>query len=622
MATNVRRRAPAGVQLLRATGVYASVAGLAILLFVFLHHIGNLTPFELAKQRLAEELLRAKPNNRVSLGASDAGAWQYCEISGAVLAGSRAEGDADALRDAILLKVVRPGHDWTGDYCWFFEDAVLKGVWPDVPEDAPWLGRLGTRHWWGTKAIYAIALRVATVRQFHSYLKIATYGAYVLLAVALLFLGWRALVVVAPVLLLGVRFSGIERLSTLTEGVPYLWALLVPAVGAALLACRCRGTTLRPCFFFGGMVSAYLWLFDGGNFLAAALIGLVGWLGSEQLPLRRRAVRALSFVGAYAAGFFACVAVGAGVRMLMAEWVLPRFVKRVNELLARIVSPETRDVRGRDLQTWLALDGGDPAFFEWFLLLSAAALAACVSIAVWRAWRGRRGLLVEVLWCLALLLLSCVHFLVPNDIAWRMARLMFLPLGLSWCCVMVVWVGCRPSVRQTAVTGGIVVVLATTLFVWKNSAKQRDYQSRIAAGVPLPVATEIATSEAVLAAVGDEEGVELHLVETLRSGSAETAQRELVYKRAPCAAADVRARFFVHVVPNKIANLPEHRRKFGFDSLDFHFYERGGRFLGTCYATVPLPAYARAVAIGQFDAGGMLWRQLVHLNGNTSGIEP
>ena len=93
--------------------------------------------------------------------------------------------------------------------------------------------------------------------------------------------------------------------------------------------------------------------------------------------------------------------------------------------------------------------------------------------------------------------------------------------------------------------------------------------------------------------------------EVLRDG------RRLVYVREACAAADVEARFFLHVRPSNPADLPEDRRAIGFDNLDFGFrdrdyvFEEGGR----CVAVRSLPAYPIAsIRTGQWVRGeGESW---------------
>ena len=81
----------------------------------------------------------------------------------------------------------------------------------------------------------------------------------------------------------------------------------------------------------------------------------------------------------------------------------------------------------------------------------------------------------------------------------------------------------------------------------------------------------------------------------------------LVYLRDACDAADVEARFFLHVTA-AAATLPPARRRSGFDNLDFDFGEHGAVVDGACVAEVPLPDYPVAgVRTGQFAAGAEVW---------------
>ncbi len=86
---------------------------------------------------------------------------------------------------------------------------------------------------------------------------------------------------------------------------------------------------------------------------------------------------------------------------------------------------------------------------------------------------------------------------------------------------------------------------------------------------------------------------------------------EVVYVKEPCGQADTETRFFLHVVPERVEDLPRERRGHGFDNLDFSFFLRGGHFDGKCLARVPLPGYAIAsIRTGQFVGGeGELWRE-------------
>lgn len=80
--------------------------------------------------------------------------------------------------------------------------------------------------------------------------------------------------------------------------------------------------------------------------------------------------------------------------------------------------------------------------------------------------------------------------------------------------------------------------------------------------------------------------------------------RAVSFVRTPCSPADVEPRFVLHLVPADPADLPEERRRYGFDNLDFAFAERGLRFGETCLATASLPAYDIArVRAGQWNRG-------------------
>ena len=76
----------------------------------------------------------------------------------------------------------------------------------------------------------------------------------------------------------------------------------------------------------------------------------------------------------------------------------------------------------------------------------------------------------------------------------------------------------------------------------------------------------------------------------------------LTYLKSPCGAADVQAGFFLHIVPEDVADLPPDRRRHGFDNLDFHYNGFAAlTFGGKCFAERPLPDYPIArISTGQF----------------------
>ena len=91
-------------------------------------------------------------------------------------------------------------------------------------------------------------------------------------------------------------------------------------------------------------------------------------------------------------------------------------------------------------------------------------------------------------------------------------------------------------------------------------------------------------------------------------------ENELAYVKSPCGALDTQARFFLHIVPEAIEDLPAHRRRDGFDNLDFHFDDYGSMLLpdlgGRCMVERRLPDYPIArISTGQFTPGeGQIWK--------------
>ena len=86
-------------------------------------------------------------------------------------------------------------------------------------------------------------------------------------------------------------------------------------------------------------------------------------------------------------------------------------------------------------------------------------------------------------------------------------------------------------------------------------------------------------------------------------------ERTLIYRKTACRPADAQARFFLHVVPVNVKDLPRSRRPHNFANLDFDFARRGIRLDNQCLAIASLPAYPIAhIRTGQFTrAGGALW---------------
>ena len=87
------------------------------------------------------------------------------------------------------------------------------------------------------------------------------------------------------------------------------------------------------------------------------------------------------------------------------------------------------------------------------------------------------------------------------------------------------------------------------------------------------------------------------------------ADGALYYIGRECILPPDESRFFLHITPADLADLPAHRRKHGFENRNFDFRWRGGYFDDGCITQQPLPDYPiAAVETGQIDGDyGRLW---------------
>ena len=83
--------------------------------------------------------------------------------------------------------------------------------------------------------------------------------------------------------------------------------------------------------------------------------------------------------------------------------------------------------------------------------------------------------------------------------------------------------------------------------------------------------------------------------------------RKLIYRKEPCAPADVQAKFILHVVPADPADLPADRQPYGSENLDFYFRwsslwkSLNFRLGDQCIAIAYLPTYPiDRIHIGQW----------------------
>ena len=75
----------------------------------------------------------------------------------------------------------------------------------------------------------------------------------------------------------------------------------------------------------------------------------------------------------------------------------------------------------------------------------------------------------------------------------------------------------------------------------------------------------------------------------------------IIYARQPCHPDDANTPFVLHIIPDNLDDLPDHRTS-GFDNYDFEFADRGVVSDDKCLALVDLPSYEIArIRTGQWD---------------------
>ena len=544
-----------------STYTAALVAGTAF--FFLLHHAGNQLPYEVAKQRFQAELDAAQWDAGYARGFKTA--WESCELSAAVMAGAR--GGGSPFRDALLVRAFYPHvHFYPFGYCNVLREASGGGE----PDSRP----LKTRYWWGSKALYAIALRALSVYELSELTKTATRLAYALLAVAVLLLSPKALVVISPLIFLGAFHSGIDSFGDVANGMPYAWAVLSAAVLAFLMRFRAPGAApwgrARFFSFVTGMVSSYLWLGDGHTFLAVTLIGLIAYFGHERAAVRERVEQAVRCIGLYLAGFLTCY--GLGLLVKTAAWggidpladSLNRVIYRLERTNRELADGTTDFSRYLEFFHVLGWSGGSVRLGEVLTALALCALVAALLVSAWEAYRARPRLLPGILWIVALMLVNVPNFIVYDDLPFRTARFLFVMHGLCFSCLILAirkMKGMKGMIRSSLLAAGVAGVYLSS---W--------------------IRVEYADSR-VLELIEDTEPV-------IRSRfDVYYADNQLIYTKEQCTEEDVTPRFFLHVIPADPADLETPY----FNNRDFEFIPgvfRNGLDDGRCVTIRPLPDYA------------------------------
>ena len=144
--------------------------------------------------------------------------------------------------------------------------------------------------------------------------------------------------------------------------------------------------------------------------------------------------------------------------------------------------------------------------------------------------------------------------------------------------VYLLWFYCpRRSCRETWFYGGFHTPNLGTLPELEPIAELED-------GVILKVNKAYGNADAYRAITANQPTVRSNFDLYLNDNS-------LHYVRDTCRPDDTQSRFFLHIIPHDTNDLPQDRQQYGFDNLNFDFYEHGVRFDGKCLASVPLPDY-------------------------------
>ena len=292
--------------------VYAAAALLGTVLFIFLHHLGNQIHYRVVAQRFAAEFRTDRPDEGLAAGFKTP--EEGCKFSAMVMAGAQPKAPgSSALRDALLLRELVP----TSQHNYFCADVEAAANGAALYEQFTSL-----HYWSGSKAVFALLLRGLSVADIRALIRYGSYAGWIALAVALLLLAPRALVVAAPLIVLGGFFSGIRYFSDIPSGVPHLWVVWAAVTLVVLLRLRLRAARLF-CFFTG-MVTSYLYTSAGPTILMVTLIGmLVYFVRGGRVEANRGARLAGGCMALCVTGFVAAFALGQAAKLALDACLVP-----------------------------------------------------------------------------------------------------------------------------------------------------------------------------------------------------------------------------------------------------------------------------------------------------------
>ena len=557
---------------------YAAVAVVGTALFFFLHHLGNQIPYQLAEQRFVAA--EHRDSSHVRPGNLYNGPYVYCEISLPILKmAERREAGENSFLDAVALKTL--GRE--GAPCSKLK-AALNGV---EQEELPFKAR----YWWGSKALFAIALRHFSVVEVRELLEVCTYAAYALLALSLLWLSPKTLLVVSPLVLYGGFFSGIRYFSDIVNGAPSLWAVLSASALALLMRRQASGppaplAAVRLFCFFTGMVSCFLWLGEGHAFLTITLIGMVTHFGGRHLGRPAAAIEATSCILLYLVGFAVCYMLGFMVKVAVLDGVWDEFWNEVIYVFFLVVekTPSLVDTWRQyfGIFPFLAMGNRYVLAGEALAFLSLFALFVCTTFVALRIF-GCFGVektaanggpppvgdrfkpSQDILWILSLLVANVPNFAIHDDIPARSASFLFVPFGL--CASGLILVLLSMNRRGLLVLSGGLFASTAALLLYLKIEENR-FVNKIESSEPI-VRTEF----------------DLYLVDD-----------QLVYMKDRCATREVEGRFYLDVQPRIVDDLSGHHWRRGYERLDFIFASRYYSYQHAirsrkCILIRPLPSY-------------------------------
>ena len=550
--------------------------------FFFLHYIGNRIPYDLALQRfqaLETDLTRKEYAREYTT------TFDNCQLYNSVLRGAESASGAEghSLHHAVLLQA------YSVQDCRTVYDAIIDDDPKPAALETPVM--LKTHHWWGNKAILAIGLRFFSLAQFRQVVEFATYLAYGILLAALVMLAPRAALAAVPLAVFGIFSSGIKYFSDVPNGVPYLWAVLAAAILSLLMRWRPDGLGGPPIVqkigsvaavfcFVAGMISSYLFFFDGHYIYTIVLFALVAWFGSLDLSTRDRAKRAGLFVAFYVAGFVACFILGQIVKMVVLE--LPVGPTYKGSYTDQISIPQSLFVGVRNLfeprhsgptvgglilplvngwSLFWTMGMGRVATGQALLLLSLTALTIAVLIAVFRGWRRRHwDLLWDILLILALMVFVCLSLLIPNHILGKPSRFLFIHYGLMWSCFILAVM--KTGWRLNVAIGGLIIGPSLG-WLWVQSDRIDNLKS-----------------------IYDQLTDDNIIIQDYFTVYLDKDYRHLVYYKDECSTEDMTSEFRIWMGSIGVSNAVNRQPIDDFRA--FYFEDYGVRFEGRCVARIPM----------------------------------